>query len=198
MNPFDTFPEKSINGTGPMAAALLARGLQSFHAACAYVQGLPYGYNSDRDDPMVLFKEEKGSCTTKHAVITALASELGLPVAKHIGIFAMTEALVTGTQALLDTFQLPYVPMIHCFLVCGDDRVDLTAGNRNGKNRTIDAFLHTEAVTPHISAKEEYLRYRTAMENLLNTREELRGVKLKTVLKAREMGIALLRAHVGG
>ncbi|MGD8541829.1 MAG: hypothetical protein PVI39_06035, partial [Desulfobacteraceae bacterium] len=67
----------------------------------------------------------------------------------------------------------------------------------NGKNRTIDAFLHTEAVAPHISAKEEYLRYRTAMENLLTTRAELRGVKLKTVLKAREMGIALLRAHVG-
>ncbi|MGD8543136.1 MAG: hypothetical protein PVI39_12655, partial [Desulfobacteraceae bacterium] len=95
---------------------------------------------------------------------------------KHIGIYAMTEALVTGTQALLETFQLPYVPMIHCFLVCGDDRVDLTAGNLNGKNRTIDAFLHTEAVAPHISAKEEYLRYRTAMENLLTTRAGLRGV----------------------
>jgi hypothetical protein len=198
MNPFDTFPEKPISGPGPMAAAFLARGVQSFHAACTYVQGLPYGYNSDRDDPMVLFEEEKGTCTTKHAVIAALASELGLPVAKHIGIYAMTEALVTGTQALLDTFSLPYVPMIHCFLACGSDRVDLTAGNRNGKNRTIDAFLHTEAVAPHISAKEEYLRYRRAMENLLATRDELRAVKLKTVLKAREMGIALLRAHVGG
>jgi hypothetical protein len=198
MRSYDAFPEKPIGGAGPMAAAFQARGVQSFRAACAYVQRLPYGYNSDRDDPMILFKEQKGTCTTKHAVIAALASELGLPVAKHIGIYAMTEALVTGTQALLDTFSLPYVPMIHCFLACGSDRVDLTAGNRDGKNRTIDAFLHTEAVAPHISAKEEYLRYRRAMENLLATRDELRAVKLKTVLKAREMGIALLRAHVGG
>jgi hypothetical protein len=198
MKPYDTFPEKPISGAGPMTAAFLARGIQSFHAACAFTHGLPYGHNSDRDDPMILFKEEKGTCTTKHAVIAALALELGLPVAKHIGLYAMTEALVTGTQALLETFQLPYVPMIHCFLVCGEGRVDLTAGNRNGKNRTIDAFLHTEAVAPHISAKEEYLRYRSALENLLATREELRGVKLKTVLKVREMGLALLKANIGG
>jgi hypothetical protein len=190
VNPYETFPEKPISGPGPMKAAFLARGIQSFHAACAFVHGLPYGYNSDRDDPMILFKEGKGSCTTKHAVIAALALELGLPVAKHIGIYAMTEALVTGTQALLETFQLPYVPMVHCFLACN--------GNRNGKNRAIDAFLHTEAVAPHISAKEEYLRYRTALENLLATRDELRGVKLKTVLKVREMGLALLKANIGG
>lgn len=198
MRPYDTFPEKPIGGAGPMAAAFLARGVQSFRAACAHVQRLPYGYNSDPDDPMILFKEEKGTCTTKHAVIAALAVELDLPVAKHIGIYAMTEALVTGTQALLETFQLPYVPMIHCFLAWNGNRVDLTAGNRNGKNRTIDAFLHTEAVAPDISAKEEYLRYRTALENLLATREELRAVKLKTVLKVREMGLALLKANIGG
>jgi hypothetical protein len=198
MRSYDAFPEKPIGGAGPMAAAFLAHGVQSFHAACAYVQGLPYGYNSDRDDPMILFKEQKGTCTTKHAVIAALAVELDLPVAKHIGIYAMTEALVTGTQALLETFQLPYVPMVHCFLACNGNRVDLTAGNRNGKNRTIDAFLHTEAVAPEISAKEEYLRYRAALENLLATREELRAIKLKTVLKVREMGLALLKANIGG
>jgi hypothetical protein len=58
--------------------------------------------------------------------------------------------------------------------------------------------LHTEAVAPDISAKEEYLRYRAALEHLLATREELRTIKLKTVLKVREMGLALLKANIGG
>jgi len=103
---------------------------------------------------------------------------------------------VTGTQTILNKYRLPYVPMIHCFLVHGDALIDLTAGNCNGKNHTIDAFLHTEAVAPDISAKEEYLRYRAALPKLLETRQELHGLELKTLLKAREEGLALLKANV--
>ena len=197
MQRIDLLPEKKISGTGPVAAAFQERGIQRFQAACEYVHRLPYGYNSDRDDVMVLFKEGKGSCTTKHAVIATLASEIGLSVVKRIGIYAMTESLVTGTEAILERFGLPYVPMVHCFLAFGDAFVDLTAGNHNGKNRSIDVFLHTEAVSPNISAKEEYLRYRTALKSLLESREELKGIKMSTILKAREEGIVLLRANIG-
>ena len=83
------------------------------------------------------------------------------------------------------------------FLAFGDTFVDLTTGNHNGKNRSIDVFLHTEAVSPNISAKEEYLRYRTALKSLLESREELKGIKMSTILKAREEGIVLLRANIG-
>ena len=54
--------------------------MESFADACRHVRRLPYGYNSDRDVPMILFKENKGSCATKHAAITALAGELGRPI----------------------------------------------------------------------------------------------------------------------
>ena len=157
---------------------------------------LPYGYNSDRDDLMILFKEKMGSCTTKHAVIATLAVELDLPVAKHIGIYAMTEAIVTGTDRILQQYGLPHLPMIHCFLVHGRYRVDLTEGNHNGKNRPIDEMLYTEAVTPTIPAKAEYLKYRQALKGLIRDREELQGIDIKTILHAREAGLALLRAHV--
>ena len=80
-----------------------------------YVHELPYGYNSDRDDLMILFKEKMGTCTTKHAVIATLAAELGLAITKSVGVYAMTEAIVTGTDKILAEYGLPYVPMIHCF-----------------------------------------------------------------------------------
>ena len=180
-----------------MATAFKALGIESFQAACEHVHQLPYGYNSDRDDLTILFKEGKGSCTTKHAVIATLAAELGLDVVKRIGIYAMTESIVTGTQAILERYGLPYVPMVHCFLASGDRFVDLTAENHNGKNRTIDQFLHSEEVVPNISAKEEYLRYRAALKALLETRQELDGIKIGTLLKAREEGIVLLKANIG-
>ena len=73
-------------------------GITSFQAACRYVHELPYGYNSNSDDLMILFKEKKGTCTTKHAVIGTLAQELALPVHKNVGIYAMTEEIVSGTD----------------------------------------------------------------------------------------------------
>jgi hypothetical protein len=145
---------------------------------------------------MILFAENYGSCTTKHAVIATLAVELQLPIEKSIGIYAMTEDLVTGTQPILKKYELPFVPMVHCFLVYKDYRVDLSEGNRNGKNGPIDYFLHTESVQPNISAKDEYLLYRRALKDSILTRKEMQGIDLKRILKAREEGLALLRANV--
>ncbi|HSO19793.1 MAG TPA: hypothetical protein VLT88_10065, partial [Desulfosarcina sp.] len=81
-----------------MAHTFTDLGIGTFHEACRWVHRRPYGYNADRDDLMILFKENKGSCTTKHAVIATLASELDLAVHKKVGLYAMTEALVTGSQ----------------------------------------------------------------------------------------------------
>ena len=190
------FPDTPIIGEGDMARTFLDLGIATFHEACLWVHQLPYGYNSDRDDLMILFKEKMGSCTTKHAVIATLASELDLPIHKNVGIYAMTEALVTGTQEILGRYRLPYVPMIHCFLNFRGHWVDLSEGNRNGKNGPIDHFLYTTEVSATISAKEEYRLYRQALRDEILSRPELEGIDMKTVLKAREEGLALLKHNL--
>ena len=196
MDNYDNFPDVRIDGSGAISKEFLRLGVNGFIDACRYVQQLPYGYNSDRDDLLILFRECKGSCTTKHAVIATLAEDLALPIVKNIGIYGMTEDIVTGTKDILNTFNLPYVPMLHCFLVYGYYRVDLTQGNLNGKNRPIDEFLHTEKVIPNISAKDEYLLYRNALKDRILLREELRDVDIKRILQAREEGIKVLRSKV--
>ena len=196
MDPVSVLPEKKITPAGVVSGAFLDRDINTFVAACRYVHDLPYGYNSDRDELMILFKEKMGSCTTKHAVIATLAVELGLPITKSIGIYAMTEEIVTGTDRILRACGLPYVPMVHCFLVFRSYRVDLTEGNDNGKNRPLDHFLFTRSVEPNISAKDEYLLYRRALKDLLMTRNELAGVDISSALKARQDAVALLRSKV--
>lgn len=196
MDKFDVFPDIRIDRFGVVSAEFLKMGVTGFHEACLYVHEMPYGYNSNRDDLMILFKEKMGSCATKHAVVATLSEELGLPIGKSIGIYAMTEEIVTGTQEILKDFNLPYVPMIHCFLVYDHYRVDLTEGNFNGKNRPLDDFLYTETVSPNISAKDEYLIYRNALKESVLHREELSGVDVKRILQAREKGLALLRSKI--
>jgi hypothetical protein len=196
MKKHTVFPDKKVRDAGPVARTFLGLGIEDFQEACRYVLELPYGYNSNRDDLMTLFKENKGSCTTKHAVTATLAAELNMGIEKHIGIYAMTEVLVTGAQEILNAYDLPYIPMVHCFLVYQDLCVDLSEGNRNGKNGPIDNFLYTAAVAANISGKDEYLLYRKALKEKIMTRPELKGVNMKTVLKAREDGLALLKANI--
>jgi hypothetical protein len=198
MESYTVFPDQTITPNGSIGRTFTGLGIATFHEACRWVQQLPYGYNSDRDDLMILFKEKRGSCTTKHAVIATLAAELGLPIHKNVGIYAMTEALVTGTREILDRYRLPCVPMLHCFLACRDrdHRVDLSEGNRNGKNGPIDHFLLTADVAATISAKEEYRLYRQALKDEILSRPELEGADMKTVLKAREEGLALLKHNL--
>jgi hypothetical protein len=197
MNPYTIFPERGIRGDGAVSDTFRSLGIHSFLEACRYVNELPYRYNSDRDDLMILFKEKMGTCSTKHAVIGTLAVELGLPVTRGVGIYAMTEAIVTGTDKILAEYGLPYVPMIHCFLEYGNYRVDLTEGNRNGKNKPIDDFLFADRVEPAISAKDEYLIYRKALSEVILKRPELEGTEIKRVLHAREEGLKLLKANLG-
>jgi hypothetical protein len=196
MDKFTVFPNAVIKTAGPVSDKFLSLGINGFIDACRYVHELPYGYNSNRDDLMILFKEKLGSCTTKHAVIATLAEESGLSIEKAIGIYAMTEEIVTGTGKILDRYGLPYVPMLHCFLVYGEHRVDLTEGNNNGKKRSIEDFLYTQKVIPNISAKDEYLLYRKALNQYILIENELKGIDLKSILKAREEGLALLKANI--
>jgi hypothetical protein len=196
MDPFTVFPNARIRASGPVSGKFLSMGIDDFIGACRFVHELPYGYNSNREDLMVLFKEKLGTCTSKHAVIAALAAESGLPIKKVVGIYAMTEEIVSGANEVLDKYKLPYVPMVHCFLIYGEHSVDLTEGNNNGKKRSIEDFLYTEEVIPNISERDEYLLYRKALKDHISTRGELQGIDLKRILHAREEGLALLRANI--
>jgi hypothetical protein len=112
------------------------------------------------------------------------------------GIYAMNEEIVTGANHILEKYHLPYLPMIHCFLANDSYRIDLTEGNKNGKNRSIEEFLFTLKVIPNISEKDEYLLYKTALKNHILNRKEMERIKMMDVLRARADGISLLRSKV--
>ncbi|MEM9325505.1 MAG: hypothetical protein AAGA85_07610 [Bacteroidota bacterium] len=193
MNSIDTLPDGALVPGTTMADVLLERDCSSFHEACHLVRDLPYGENTRHDDLTVLFDDGQGTCLTKHGVIAALAWELKLPVYKVMGVYGMTEEIVLGADAILKRYDLPYIPMIHCFLQSGTSRVDLTEGNHNGKRTSIEHFIHTERVIPDISAGDRYRIYRKVIAHLWSSS----GEKLdpRTLLAARGEALALLKAN---
>jgi hypothetical protein len=196
MDPYDKLPDAEIISAGEISDKFLDLGIRSFKEACLYVHNMDYGYNSDKDNKMILFIEGKGSCTTKHGVIATLAEELGIPLYKKVGIYKFNETISIGTDKILQKYNLPYVPMVHCFLVYNEYRFDLTEGNNNGKNTTIEEFIYEEKVIPFITRKDEYkLFIRVLVEKILPS-VEMKDADRKTVLQAREEAIKLLKDNI--
>ena len=81
MDPIDVFPDAALTDSGPVSRAFRSLGLASFIEVCRYVHTMPYGYNTSRE-PLILLRENRGSCTTKHMAVGLLAEELGLPIHK--------------------------------------------------------------------------------------------------------------------
>jgi hypothetical protein len=196
MDSYNRLPDKEIVSNGTISTKFLSLNISSFKEACLYVHNLRYGYNSDKDDELILFKEQKGSCTTKHGVIAKLAEELAIPLYKKVGIYKLTEKIVTGTKTIIEKYGLPYVPMVHCFLAYKDYRFDLTEGNNNGKNRSIEEFIHEEQVKPFISRKDEYILFLKVLQEKVLPSQEMQTIERKTILKARAEAIILLKEKV--
>lgn len=196
MDYFDKLPDVEITASGDISKKFLVLGIKSFQEACLYVHNLDYGYNSDKDDTLILFKENLGNCTTKHGVIAALAEELNISLEKKVGIYKLTEVISTGTNKILKKYSIPYVPMIHCFLVYENYRFDLTEGNNNGKNTSIEEFIHDEKVIPFITSKDEYFLFKRVLNEKILTSPEMKGIEKRTLLKAREEAIKLLKENI--
>ncbi len=193
MDPYDNLPDAELKPIGDLSKRFLDLGIISFKDACAYVHNIDYGYNSNYEDKMIFFEEKKGSCTTKHAVIAGLAQELNIPLYKHVCVYKFTEDITTGVQEILDKYEIPYVPMVHCFLVYENYQFDLTEGNYNGKKKPIDEYIHAEKVDPFISRKDEYLLFKKVLKEIILPSKEMEGIAEKTLLKAREESITLLK-----
>jgi len=196
MDSYDNLPDTIITPQGKISKKFLKMGIISFKKACFYVHEMEYGYNSTYDDDMILFKENKGTCTTKHAIIAGLAKELEIPIHKSVGVYKFTEDITINAQEILNKYKIPYVPMVHCFLVYKDYRFDLTEGNNNGKKTSIKEFIQTREVEPFITRKDEYLWYKKVLKEKVLPSAEMKGITERTLLKAREESILLLKNSI--
>lgn len=193
MDSYKYLPDKLIKPLGDISKKFLELGIKSFKDACVYVHNVKYGYNSNYDDNMIFFKENKGSCTSKHATIAGLAEELDIPLYKYVCVYKFTEEITTGVKEILEKYNVPYVPMVHCFLVYEKYRFDLTEGNYNGKKQPIDEHMYSVKVDAFISRKDEYLLFKRILKEHVLISKEMEGIKERTLLKAREESIVLLK-----
>ncbi|MEL6490706.1 MAG: hypothetical protein AAFQ95_12145 [Cyanobacteria bacterium J06621_3] len=186
MHPINVLPDVEIQDRGEVSSIFLKRDVTSFQAACRAVKAMPYGSNSNSANSLLLFEEGRGTCSTKHGAIALLAKEQGLPVYKNLGFYRLNNTIVTGVNEILQAYGLSFVPQIHCFLEYKNYRIDLTEGNCNGKNQTIDDYDFVVSVEPDPSYEEKQSCYLEYLRRYFKLAPELEAVGEEKVLKILE------------
>jgi len=126
LDSWTALPDTALAAVGSLHEPFARAGCATFRAAARHVHGIPYGRNSDRSDWRLVLEEARGTCSTKHALLAALAREQRVPVALVIGIFDMSEANTPGVGGVLSAHALASLPEAHCYLTWQGRRVDVT------------------------------------------------------------------------
>ena len=92
-----------------------------------------------------MLAEGRGACSTKHALVAALAAEITAPVRLVLGIYLMDGRNTPGVGEALDAAGLAAVPEAHCCLEAGGERLNLTWP---GRLEAPPAFMWDEAIRP--------------------------------------------------
>jgi hypothetical protein len=181
---YDIFPNVEIKDRDVFSDRFLKIGIRSFHDACRWVHDLPYDYNSNMVDSMLIFTEKKGICLTKHGAIARLAEELNLPIHKNIGFFRLNNEIYSDIEHLLSKYGLEYIPQIDCFLKYNDQYVDLTEGNCTGKNKIIDEFDFIVPVAAEISMDDMINLYIEYIDKYSVFDSKFKSVGINNILTA--------------
>lgn len=117
-----------LSSAGRLSNELRSLNIHSFGEACDFVAKLPYGRNADRADTLLILKESKGTCSSKHAFLAELALEQGR---KEVELICCIFLMSAGTHPKLASLFLEHglsaIPEAHCFLRINGERFDFTS-----------------------------------------------------------------------
>ena len=142
----DALPDVALVAGGSISSAFRARAIHELRSAARHLRELPYGRITDRERPALVLEEGRGTCTTKHALLAALAAEQGVDLALRLGLYAMSEANTPGVGAVLARHGLADIPEAHCYVAWHEQRIDVTRAVAAAA--PIDRFLHEERIDP--------------------------------------------------
>jgi hypothetical protein len=185
-------PHARLTGDGVVTDHFRARGIADFADAARWVQSLPYGRTSSRDDVSLVITEGRGTCSTKHALLAALAGELGLDLVLTLGIYEMSERNTPGVGPVLQRHRLTSIPEAHCYLVQAGRRIDIT--REVVAAEPIATFLHEEAIRVDQIGAYKIALHRRVLADWVAREPAARGRALSEVWAIREECIARLSA----
>lgn len=179
-------PPRMLDATRPLGAAFAARGVTTWEDAVRHVHALPYG----RPDTPALdapLAAGRGTCSSKHALLAAVAAESGLAADLVLGLFLMDATTHPAVGPTLAAAGLTAVPEAHCYLRVDGAPLDVTFP---GVHEPPPAMLVETLVAPAALSTTKVAWHRT----LLAEWALAQGLDPEAVWATRETCIGVLAA----
>jgi hypothetical protein len=123
--------KKVFSSSDSLTQQIQNLGIDSWEDLLIYVKNIPYGRNANREDLSLVLKENKGTCSSKHAFLKEVANQNKIPNVKLIiGIYKMNESN-TNIGTILTDNDIEFIPEAHCYLKIDAVRVDCTTPKSN-------------------------------------------------------------------
>lgn len=165
--------------------------ITSFKEACNFIAKLPYGRNANREDFGLVLSEEKGTCSSKHALLATLALENGHPEVELIaGIFLMNGETHSKLSNFFTGKSYPNIPECHCYLRFQGERFDYT--DTSGRlERIIPRIVREQRIDPNQVSDWKVMIHKHYLQGWLSRNPSFQ-LTLEELWKDREEAIALL------
>jgi hypothetical protein len=196
MHSWDVFDPLVLKPAGEVTAALFQVSAFDYRAAARYVSRLPYGRNIAISDPLIVMRENRGTCSTKHALLRRLATEQGLEVALVLGLYEMHEQNTPGVGPILKKYGLAALPEAHCYLRYRGKRIDVTRESGVRPPEAIAQFLHEEEIGAEQIGDYKRDRHRQFLRRWIAESGAAGERDLDEIWRIREECIAALSGEV--
>jgi hypothetical protein len=137
-----------ISGRSALCEDVRSLGFEAFDQLAEHVRKLPYGRTSNAEDPLAVLRQGRGTCSTKHQLLAAVAQDCDhSEVQLTVGIYEMSEENTPGVGAVLNKVSLTSIPEAHCYLSIEGERFDFT-GLPVGNSSPLEVLIAEYDVSP--------------------------------------------------
>lgn len=116
-----------LNSTDPITTNIREQGIYHFDHLLDHLKQFNYNRISNSDDLSLVWKEKRGTCSSKHAFASWIAELNEIKhVQLHVVIFKMNGVNTPQINKVLEVYSLDYIPEAHCFISVKGKHIDVT------------------------------------------------------------------------
>lgn len=174
---------ETFNRRGQLSQLAQECGLYTLDMCISYLRDLPYGRNSNRNDLSLVFVEGKGTCSSKHAALKAIAIEQeNNSVQLVLCIYKMNTKNTPGIGSHIHEANLQYIPEAHCYLDIDGEKIDITTSGASLARIEKD-ILHEEIIIPEqvntykVNTHKKFVQDWLISEKMLQSFEDVWSIR---------------------
>ena len=166
---------------------LRIKGCNTWNEVVDYVRNLPYGRNASRTDLSQVLTNERGTCSSKHALLKEVADRNKITEVELIlAIYRMTVDNTPGIGDYISAAGLEYLPEAHCYLKVDGKRIDCTSESSDIQ-RLESAIIQELVIQPEqvgqykVNYHKTFIKQWLAENDIRQTPEEIWKIREKCI-----------------